>query len=258
MNARSVRTRSQKISKLYELQKRLSIYNISTDKRAKFFFNVFLLNIFWMYVSLFFQSFRSLLNVIMFFISYFLFCWFRFKYVDKQFSSKYKHLFEGNIFKRFFLFKDGFIDEYRVVTIEGAFQTLNIPMDNIEDVIQIVEQDATHAKTKRCFPFSLLAFLTFPIWGEFIGFHFNLILQQASIQNHYEIETIKQATKEGFKFVYQQLSILSVALLITVLLFNRILNHLLFLDVDRKQTLVKTLRLIRISYNSLDSSNNNP
>ncbi|CAG7651535.1 hypothetical protein ACFQI7_28110 [Paenibacillus allorhizosphaerae] len=249
-------TRSNLIQELYQLQERSSLYNLVLKPAAKI--KIITISILAGIVVFFLFSFGFGNNplwqktVVLSSLGLILILWSRTiwvcnNYVKEKFGAKYKKFMNYTIFDRIYEVQKDFLREYRLDQMEDAFKNIfRIPIDqdHIQSVIEIIRIEKNRVKDMRWLPISLSAILSFPLWSEYIGFRFNLLLASSG--------TITDTNKsflvamDGLSMIWNSLLLGSVVLLVSTLIIRTILHHLTLTRYMKLNELEETLLLMMI------------
>lgn len=163
------------------------------------------------------------------------------KYVYGNFK-KYQNYFMKNKLVRKFWPDTAFMRQYRIDELRDGLEAifhLN-DQEKAQCVIEIIQIEKEKLKERNWWPFTLLALVAFPLWSEYVGFRFNVIVDNTE---HLPGETIPSL---GIDLLFSVL--LPVALILFMLTFfaQKILKNVFLSQYEKLSEIEEFIRLIKI------------
>lgn len=164
------------------------------------------------------------------------------KYVyNRQEFKRYSSFFIKNKLKRISKLDNAFMRQYRIDELKSAFKDIFYLYDQekAQCVIDIIQIEKEKIKGKRWWPISLLALLFFPLWSEYIGFRFNVILTNTDF-------LVEKLPELGIQLMFDALIPMAVLIFFSTLLFKVILEEFSLFKHEKMNEIEVLIRLIKI------------
>jgi hypothetical protein len=188
---------------------------------------------------------ETIVLILLIFLSvslYYSYKWQTKKYLIKKYGDRYSSI----ILRDWRLFKANeipFLEAYRLDKLSEKIGDLGITLNQIDDLIQIVETESETEKSKRWIQISLFAIMLFPIWNEYVGFNFNIIVQ--TISNDSTANHIEQVSDHGL-IAAIMLGLIAIVLARSIFFVRVLLEDTLLSKSTRLKKLANTLRKVKL------------